>query len=212
MKLGHSERVADTSGVDMSSLIRRPPPATSGLLAESDGSISACVSALQEWLSTLSQRGHAVAIGSGERIIRIDQAASSRFCLGLHNGFAFIGVAATELFWFRGLPWFHLAIKRGSPRLNLLCEHVSQDDFRLAPFCLSLTASNLALLAGLYERKLIDVREIHVSSSGSVTGVSNSVVRTIDIRIVTDDSTIEALKGGRLMTGHTHRSVVRSVK
>lgn len=171
-----------------------------------------CVVRLQRWIDDLIQSGDAQKADIDPNILRIGKRASSSFCVGTRDSRWFIGVAATDLTWFLGLPWFHVAIKRGSAHLNLVCEQLVLDSLHLPAFCISLHSSKPGSFDELSHHKLIDVREASALGGGRFNSFGSAILRTIDVRVTNDESTMNGLLAGKFMTGHSNRSVFRSIK
>ncbi len=167
---------------------------------------------LQGWIAELIYGGDAHRLEIDTNIVRISSRASSAFCVGTRDQRWALGVNSKELSWFLGLPWFHIAIKRGSTNLNLVCEHLHIDSLHLPAFCISLRASKPGSFDELSRHSLIDVREAFSATSGRLGKLGDSILRTIDVRATEDESTMNGLLAGRVMTGHTNRSVFRSIK
>lgn len=167
------------------------------------------LAALRSWVQDLQHVGHAENPHPGQPITLIHNAVARRFCLGIVNrpGFSevFLGVPSDATDWFPRLPWFHVAIVRGSSRLNFLCEHIASSDLALDPFSLSLNASDPKSIQHLLSRKTLNVREI-LPSAGVGFEVGEKVLCAIDVVEAVSEHSIEALKAGRVMTGVKSRS------
>lgn len=167
---------------------------------------------LQMWIAGLVECGDAHRLASDLNILRISSRASSGFCVGTREQRWFLGVGAKDLGWFLGLPWFHIAIKRGSTNLNLVCEQLVLDTLLLPAFCISLHASKPGSFDELSRHHLVDVRESSLDEAGRPGRCGQSILRTIDVRVTDDESTMNGLLAGKFMTGHTNRSVFRSIR
>lgn len=219
----NASRHPDSVGVDLLT-----PPAAVGGIEDGGlvGAISASVpieppkipdrtrvvldalTALRSWVNDLQNVGHAENPHPGQPITLIHNAVARRFCIGIVNrpGFSevFLGVPSDATDWFPRLPWFHVAIVKGSSRLNFLCEHIASNDLALDPFSLSLSASDPKSIQHLLSRKSLNVREILPSSFGIEVG--EKVLCAIDVVEAASEHSIEALKAGRVMTGVKSRS------
>lgn len=171
-----------------------------------------CVFRLQRWIDDLLQCGEATRTDLDPNILRIGKRASSSFCVGTRDNRWFIGVAASDLAWFLGLPWFHVAIKRGSTHLNLVCEQLVLDCLHLPAFCISLHSAKAGSFDELSHHKLIDVRVASALGGCRFNSFGSEILRTIDVRVTNDESTMNGLLAGKFMTGHSNRSVFRSIK
>lgn len=164
---------------------------------------------LRNWISELQTVGYAENPHPGQAITLIHSAVAKRFCLGNIDrpGFSevFLGVPPDAIEWFPRLPWFHVAIVRGSSRLNFLCEHIAATDLTLAPFSLSLTASSPSSIQCLLTRKTIKVRQVRPNGHGGFE-IGDHVLCAIDVVEAHEEHSIEALKAGKLMTGIKSRS------
>lgn len=162
------------------------------------------IGSFQSWLLNLRRKKLAVNIGIG--VISIAEVVTSRFCIGLAGGRIFLGVQADELDWFSGLPWLHVALKKGSPNINIVNEETTLQGVTLPYFCLSLSTGNQDKIGLICKKRFVDVREIKMDSSGHVTGVSTTVARTIPVVMVESDENLNCLLAGRGGKTFTHRS------
>lgn len=175
-------------------------------------SVAWSVSQLARWIAEQVSCGQIRQAANGQRILLLSEAVSSRFCIGVCDDRVFLGITSDCATWFPGLPWFHVAIKRSSARLNVLCEHACTDGVDLPAFSLCLITSRPEALERLCRLKTIDVRSITGGHNEAPIKVGSTILRTIDVREVQGDSTLEELQAGRLMTGHTNRSVIKKVQ
>lgn len=215
MALKRPNRIDDVDACEASVANRLTlAPTAAPRLVEDDLSLHSIVRAthgLQAWLHDLDARGLSRSTES-PRIVVIDEAAAARFCLGIMDGRTFFGVQKEELHWFGGLPWFHVALRKGSNRLNFVCEQTSVGKMTFPAFALAFLTQSPGRLIEISRLQRLDIRPIEIDDAGRVQSVSRDRATTVDIQIVESDETLDGLMAGRLMTGHTNRSAIRSTK
>lgn len=164
----------------------------------------------QRWLLELRQAG--MASTTMDRVVDIELAATRSFCIGVAENRIFFGLQAAELAWFLGLPWLHVAVRRGGQNITFVCEESTVGDVALPCFALALKTESREKVALLTRQHYLDVRRIEVGVNDEVTSVSRRVLGTVDIQIVENERSLEGLLAGKYMTGYTNRSVFRSAK
>lgn len=208
----HGERDGNSLSVAGSRL--PPAKALSRPVSHEDASRHSIVQAthaLQKWLHDLEGHGLARAANS-ERIIVIAEAAAARFCLGIKDNRTFFGAQTNELSWFGGLPWLKVALRKGSNRINFVCEQVTVGSMTLPAFALAFQTPSTDRVNELTRYHVLDIRHIDIDQAGRVRSVAPDLTTTIDIDVVEDDTTMVGLLAGQMMTGHTNRSVFRTKK
>lgn len=165
---------------------------------------------LRRWLAGLELGGGVQAKDSG-RVLLLDDTVAARFCLGRMQERAWFGVQAGELEWFRGLPWFHVAVRVGGDRLSFVSEQVRLGAVTIPAFALAFSNVSSERVTEISRLKFLDIRCFEADSDGRVTHVFD-VVTTISVRVVRSEDSLDGLIDGRVMNGHTNRSVMRSVK
>lgn len=202
------DEMTPESDFDSAALTEATPLAATKIPERTQAVVDA-LDGLRQWISALQMVGYAENPHPGQAITLIHSAVAKRFCMGTINrpGFSevFLGVPPDAVSWFPCLPWFHVAIVRGSSRLNFLCEHITATDLSLDPFSLSLNASGPSSIQVLLTRKTLNVRQVHPNGRGGFD-VGEQVLCAIDVVEAQSEHSIEALKAGRLMTGIKSRS------
>lgn len=123
--------------------------------------ILAAIQEFQSWLLNIKRKNLVSKEPSGDKlIVRLSEDVSRRFCLGVAEERIFLGIQPLEMRWFQGLPWLHVAIKKGSKSLNLVGEETTLDGITLPYFAIALCADNSEKFLKLIKTRYLDVREI----------------------------------------------------
>lgn len=165
----------------------------------------------QTWLLDLQRRKLALVESPDSRILHINQEVTKRFCVGTAEDHIFLGIPTEEMSWFQNLPWLHVALKRGSSRINLVSEQTTIQNVTAPYFALALHVDNSQKISILLKNKNLHIREVSVDEHGVVNGVSKKVCFTITIICVDEDSNVASLLGKRGGRSFTNRSVFRGI-
>lgn len=171
----------------------------------------AAIQLFQHWILDLQKNNMAHVNRDMPNILNIRHDTSERFFVGIADSHIFLGVPTEEMSWFQGLPWLHVALKKGSDRLNIVSEETTIQNVTLPYFALALHVNNPLKIKTLLNNKNLHIREIELNQYGAVTGVSQSVAFTITIVCVDDDKNIAGLLEKRGRKSFTNRSVFRKI-
>lgn len=178
------------------------------------GRIERAVRELGAWVSDLEAIGQAEQAYAGHRIELICNEVARRFCFGRIDRHdhteVFLGIPPDAMAWFPHLPWFHVALKEGSNRLNLVCQHVTGERLSMPAFALSLVSSDASLISEVRRFRSMRVRCASQSTGGSFD-IGEQMLLSLDVVEVNDESSIAALIGDRPMTGFANRSLFSKV-
>lgn len=185
-----------------------------GLPVSAAGRIERAVRELGAWVSDLEAIGHAEQAYAGHRIELICNEVARRFCIGRidrrDHVEIFLGIPPDALAWFPHLPWFHVALKEGSSRLNLVCQHVTGEHISMPAFALSLVSSDPTLISEIRRFRSMRVRSASQAPGGSFV-IGEQMLLSLDVVEVQDETSIDALTGDKPMTGFAHRSLFSKV-
>lgn len=170
--------------------------------------ILVAVSEFQSWLLDL-RRSQLANTEGDPHVVRIDEQVARRFCVGVAENRVFLGVQARELCWFQGMPWLHVALRKGSQNINVVSEQTTVQGVTLPYFAIALRADNREKISLLSKYHYLDVREIEAGPQGEVLGVSCAITMTLTVALVEQDETIEDLLARRGGKSFTNRSVFR---
>jgi hypothetical protein len=170
--------------------------------AQKDAPAASCLLGFQEWIADLRRGG--LAKSTSNMVIGIDEVVARRFCIGLAENKVFFGIQDRELEWFSGLPWLHVAVKKGGKKMAFVSEETTAGGVSLPSFAISFEAGDKV---GLISRcQYLDIRKIEVNDDGCVVAISKRILTTVDVYHVIDDESIAELRGGRITSGYSTRS------
>lgn len=177
--------------------------------AEEQHEILRSIQAFQEWLGDLQQNAM-VSVVPGSSIVQVLEPATNTFCVGIVEGRIFLGIHRTQMQWFCGLPWLHVAIRRGSRSLNFVCEEATVQGITVPYFALAFKLGSGKIISMLQRYHFLDVREVEIDAEGHIDSVSTAVLTTIRIVLVDDDRNVRVLLAGRGGRTFSNRSIFRS--
>lgn len=166
------------------------------------------IASFQSWLLGL-KRQRLAGSPDDSRIVRIEEEVARRFCIGIAEGRVFLGVQEKEMAWFSGLPWLHVALRRGSKNINVVSEESTVQEVTLPYFALALCADSKDKVDLLSKNHYLDIRGIEVDAGGTVLGVASKITMTLNVVLVEKDETIDSLVADRRGRSSTNRSVFR---
>lgn len=164
----------------------------------------------QRWLLDL-RRQNLLTNPNDKMIAHVGESITRRFCIGSASNRIFMGVGVQEMSWFRHLPWLHVALCKGSNRINLVVAETTVQGITTPYFALSLEAGSPERIRELSKFHYLDIREVEISEAGSIS-VSRNLQRTIDVVIVQDESTIQNLVADKVGKTYSQRSKFSKVR
>lgn len=181
------------------------------LLREKNGTdpMILAIQQFQMWIFDLQRKSIAYLEPGAGHILHIKHDVMQRFFLGIAESHIFLGIPSDEMLWFQDIPWLHVALRKGSDRLNIVSEETSIQNVILPYFALAFHVDNDKKINMLSRNKNLHIREISLDQYGDVIGVSQRISFTISIVNVEDDRNITGLLFGKEMSSSTNRSVIR---
>lgn len=169
------------------------------------------VQCFQSWLQFISRKHQVDFNHSDKSIIHINENISRRFCLGIAENRIFLGIQPNEMKWFKGIPWLHVALRKNSQKINIVCEETTIDNVTIPYFAIALNTSSAEKINKLTKYHYLDVRLIQLDASGTVRGVSQFVSTTLSIIVVNEDENLISLLADKVGKSSSNRSKFRSV-
>lgn len=160
-----------------------PPGPDIGVVRTRRQQETAAVSAFTAWFQRQRQEG-GIALPT-ESQLEVQSTLSKAFCIGMHEFRYFVGIPEDCLAWFRGMPWQHVEVSKGSSWLALRSLPAGGSGLPLLPaFSLNFNVQPPGYLAGLLHYHFIDVRSIsRTSSEDAPYRISREVHATLDVRV-----------------------------